>query len=287
MGGERAPVPSLTRAALAGVLVGLGFAVKVSDVLVGVGLAVALVLRPRPAGRRIGPPLAALAAGFAATAGAALAIGGPAMWHQLSRESDLVSIGSPWRVIRSGVHLVVAGTAATDLIKAGAVALAVLLAVLVIRGLPGAADPDGGVADPGAAAAERGAAAAERGAAVAFAVVLASLFAWPYVLPWYDALAWALLPLVAWGTTAAEGAGWLLLARTTALGLGYLPARQADATLPRGLSWLQPVVRHGVTPALLAAATVLLAVLMVRSRRSGRMVADQAVDARLTVTEAR
>ena len=92
---------------------------------------------------------------------------------------------------------------------------------------------------------------------------------------------------MAWGTTAAEGAGWLLLARTTALGLGFLPARQADATLPRGLSWLQPVVRHGVTPAVLAAATVLLAVLMVRSRRSGRMVADQAVDARLTVTEAR
>jgi hypothetical protein len=32
---------------------------------------------------------------------------------------------------------------------------------------------------------------------------------------------------------------------------------------------------------------VLLAVLMVRSRRSGRMVADKTVDARLTVTEAR
>ncbi|HJY58646.1 MAG TPA: polyprenol phosphomannose-dependent alpha 1,6 mannosyltransferase MptB, partial [Streptosporangiaceae bacterium] len=43
---DRGPVPSLTRAALAGVLVGLGFAVKVSDVVVGVGLAAALVLRP-------------------------------------------------------------------------------------------------------------------------------------------------------------------------------------------------------------------------------------------------
>ena len=177
--GDRAAIPSWSRSASAGVLVGLGFAVKVSDVLVGVGLAVALVLRARPAGRRTGPPLAALAAGFAATAGAALAIGGSAMWHQLSRESDLVSIGSPWRVIRSGVHLVVAGTAATDIIKAGAVALAVLLAVLLVRALPGAADP---------------------GASVAFALVLAWLFAWPYVLPWYDALAWALLPLVAAGT---------------------------------------------------------------------------------------
>ena len=263
--GDRAPVPSLTRATLAGVLVGLGFAVKVSDVVVGVGLAVALVLRPRPAGRRTGPPLAALAAGFAATAGAALAIGGSAMWHQLSRESDLVSIGSPWRVIRSGVHLVVAGTAAIDIIKASAVALAVLLAVLVVRGLPGAADP---------------------GVGVAFAVVLAWLFAWPYVLPWYDALAWALLPLVAAGTATANGAVWLLLARTTALGFGYLPARQADAVLPRGLSWLQPVVRHGVTPAVLAAATVWLAVLMVRSRSPERPEPAATTDPRPAATKA-
>jgi hypothetical protein len=263
--GDRAPIPSWSRSASAGALVGLGFAVKVSDLLVGAGLAVALVLRPRPAGRRAGPPLAGLAAGFAATAGAALAIGGPAMWHQLSRESDLVSIGSPWRVIRSGVHLVVAGTAATDIIKAGAVALAVLLAVLVVRGLPGAADP---------------------GAGVAFAVVLAWLFAWPYVLPWYDALAWALLPLVAAGTATANGACWLLLARTTALGFGYLPARQADAVLPRGLSWLQPVVRHGVTPAVLAAATVWLAVLMVRSRSRERPEPAGTVDPRPAATKA-
>ena len=257
--------PSLTRATLAGVLVGLGFAVKVSDVLVGLALALALVLRPRPAGRRTGPLLTGLAAGFAATAGAALAIGGPAMWHQLSRESDLVSIGSPWRVIRSGVHLVVAGTAATDIIRAGAVALAVLLAVLLVRGLPGAADP---------------------GAGVAFAVVLAWLFAWPYVLPWYDALAWALLPLLAVSTAAANGAGWLLLARTTALGFGYLPARQADAVLPRGLSWLQPVVRHGVTPAVLAAATVWLAMLMVRSRSRERPEPAGTVDPRPAATKA-
>jgi hypothetical protein len=262
---DRAPVPSWSRSASAGVLAGLGFAVKVSDVLVGVGLAAALVLRPRPAGRRAGPPLAALAAGFAATAGAALAIGGSAMWHQLSRESGLVSIGSPWRVIRSGVHLIVAGTAGTDIIKAGAVALAVLLAVLLVRGLPAAADP---------------------GAGVAFAVVLAWLFAWPYVLPWYDALAWALLPLVAAGTATANGAGWLLLARTTVLGFGYLPARQADAVLPRGLSWLQPVVRHGVTPAVLAAATVWLAVLMVRSRSRERPELAGTADPRPAATKA-
>jgi hypothetical protein len=240
---------SPARAVTAGALVGLGFAVKASDVLVGLGLAAALALRAGPAARRRLPSLAGLAAGFAATAGASIIIGGPAMLGQLSRESDMVSIGSPWRVIRTLVHLVAGGPAATDVVKVGAVALTVGFAVLLVRGLPDAP----GVAD------------------VAFAVVLAWLFAWPYVLPWYDALAWVLLPLAAWDTIAWEKIGWLLLARTTALSFGYLPARQTDATLPAGLAWLQPVIRHGVTPAVLAAATVGLVALMVRSRRPGRL----------------
>ena len=33
---------------------------------------------------------------------------------------------------------------------------------------------------------------------------------------------------------AAEAVGWLLLARTAALGFGYLPARTADAPVPSG-----------------------------------------------------
>ena len=88
--GEIRSSPRASRAAVAGVLVGLGFAVKVSDVLVGLGLAIALVIWLRPAWRRLLPVLAALGAGFAATAGAALAIGGSAMLRQLSRESDMV-----------------------------------------------------------------------------------------------------------------------------------------------------------------------------------------------------
>jgi hypothetical protein len=105
---------------------------------------------------------------------------------------------------------------------------------------------------------------------VTFALALAWLFAWPYVLPWYDALAWALLPLVPAATAAGrrlvDTVGWLLLARTAALGFGYLPARQTGVRLPSGLTWLQPVIRHGITPAVLAGATVWLIVLLVRSR---------------------
>jgi len=252
MSGARNVSPS--RAALAGVLVGLGFAVKVTAALVGLGLAMALVLAAGRRWRRLVPQLAALAAGFAVTAAAAVAIGGSAMLRQSSRASDMVSIGSPWRVIRTLIHLAVTGTAATDIVKAAAVALAVVLAVLLIRGLlPGVA----GWREPGR---ERAACAA-----VPCALALAWLFAWPYVLPWYDALGWALLPLVPLAAGAAvEGLTWLLLARTAALGFGYLPARQTDAALPSGLGWLQPVIRHGVTPAVLAVATIWLVLLMLR-----------------------
>jgi hypothetical protein len=239
-------VPPVSRLAVAGVLVGLGFAIKVTAALVGVGLAISLLLILRRQWRLLVPRLIALGVGFAVTAGAAVAIGGSAMLGQSSRASDMVSIGSPWRVIRTIIHFAGAGTAATDIVKVGAIALMVVLAVLIIRGLLIRGRPIG------------------VGGTVAFALVLAWLFAWPYVLPWYDALAWALLPLVPLAPgTAAAGLGWLLLARTAALGFGYLPARQTDATLPSGLAWLQPVVRHGITPAVLAAATAWLVVLMV------------------------
>jgi hypothetical protein len=243
------------RAALAGVLVGLGFGVKVTIALMGLGLAVALVLAAGGRWRPVLPRLAGLGAGFAATAGAAVAVGGPAMLRDSSRASDMVSIGSPWRVIRTVIHLAVTGTAATDIVKAGALALAAVLTVLLLRGLPRpatwpelSADRDPGVS-----------------AGAAFALALAWLFAWPYVLPWYDALGWALLPLVPLVPGGiAEALGWLLLARTAALGFGYLPARQTGAALPPGLGWLQPVVRHGLTPAVLAAATAWLVVVTVR-----------------------
>jgi hypothetical protein len=291
VGGSGGSSPRASRAAAAGILVGLGFAVKVSDVLVGLGLAIALVIWLRPAWRRLLPLLAALGAGFAVTAGPALATGGSAMLRQLSRESGMVSIGSPWRVIRTVIHLAVTGTAATDIVKFGAAALAVVLAVLLIRGLPGVLP--GGDRAPGAGPEIPGAGYPAAGASVVFALVLAWLFAWPYVLPWYDALAWALLPLVPLASAAGAGAGvidgicWLLLARTAALGFGYLPARQTDAALPSGLSWLQPVLRHVVTPVILAGTTVLLVVLMMRSRPRRRPAPPSGdMDRRPTATKA-
>ena len=105
--------------------------------------------------------------------------------------------------------------------------------------------------------------AGNAGGRAALAFALAWLLAWPYVLPWYDALAWALLPFV-----TASALDWLLLARTSALAFGYLPARVAGVVMPSGLGWLQSVVRTGVTPAVLAIVIVGVVVSMRRGRAS-------------------
>jgi hypothetical protein len=198
----------------------------------------------------------------------------------------MVSIGSPWRAIRTLLHLGVSEAAASDAVKIAAVVLAVVLAVLLLRGLPLgppesspqppvrqeyspggggegaqiAADPHAFLAAPARTGENAG---ANAGGRAALALVLAWLLAWPYVLPWYDALAWALLTLV-----AASGLDWLLLARTSALAFGYLPARVAGVVMPGGLDWLRSVVRTGVTPTVLAIVIVWVVVSMRRGRAS-------------------
>jgi hypothetical protein len=308
----------------AGLLAGLGFAVKLSMLLVAVGLAAAcLVVWPAPAraaregaarepapgrdraglpgrahtrvpgGDRAGVPgrdragvpgrdragvcgrgrawapaasaLAGLAAGFAAVAAAALAIGGLTSLRPALRAGSYVAIGTPWRWVRAAIGLITSEGVADDIVKVAAAVTVLALAWLLLRGLPG---PDGtsslegrswlmtpaGAADPQAAAGIAGLAA--------LAFVLAWLTAGPYVLPWYDGLAWALLPLLPWSAI-----DWLVLARTTALAIGYLPAR--GIAMPAGLGWLVTVVRRGVTPALLLLVALLL-VVTVRSRKAAR-----------------
>jgi len=219
------PVP---RAVVAGMVLGLGFAVKPTVLLVAAGLAIAVA-----ASRGV---LCGLVAGFGAVAAVDLALIGRAGIAQAFRASGMVSAGSPWRVVRTVLHYtVLSEPSANDVVRLLAVLLMACLAVLLLARLPRAGGVIAGRAP--------------------FALVLAWLVAWPYVLPWYDALAWALLPLL-----PASGLDWLLLARTAALAFGYLPARSAGITIPGGLSWMEPVIRSALTPAVLAAVTVLLVV---------------------------
>jgi hypothetical protein len=175
-------------------------------------------------------------------AGADILLIGRAGIAQTLRASGMVSVGSPWRPVRAGLSLLVAEPVADEAVRWSAVALAALLAMRLLRMLR----PAGQSAD-----------FAPVGWA-AFLLVIAWLMAWPYVLPWYDALAWALLPLL-----PASGFDWLLLARTAVLGLGYLPARSAGITTPGGLRWMEPVLRTAVTPAVLA----LLLMMLIHARR--------------------
>jgi Glycosyltransferase family 87 len=230
------------RCVAAGALTGLGAAVKLTAALAGGGLAWAA--------RRRWQWVAGLATGFVVAAGVALASGGPHVLRQVVAGGSLVSIGSPWRAVRVVLRAAFGYGTAGTLVSAGSVIMALVLLTLLLRGLPGprnAAEAD--LVRTG------GPAGTQVAARAALAVTLAWLFAWPYVLPWYDALAWALLPLIAWSWL-----DWLVLARTAALAFGYLPARGLSARLPADLGWLQSVARTGVTPAILTALTIVLVV---------------------------
>ena len=241
----------------AGALAGLGAAVKVTMVLVLAGLLAAAILA---AGRFLVARAGGLVAGFGAIAALALVPWGTGSLRPAWRAGSMVSIGSPWRTVRLLIRLGAGAGIADDVVKAAAVLLAAVLLALLLRALP-----------PASAAGVGG-----LGVGCAFAVVFAWLMGWPYVLPWYDGLGWALLALlplpaagrVPGGTGLRGGrpAGlvvvfdWLMLARTTALGFGYLPAR--GITMPSDLAWLRPVFRNAVTPLVLLAILLILVFLL-------------------------
>ena len=207
-----------------------------------------------PAGARVAA--AGLAAGFLLVTAVALAPWGPGALRPALQDAGLVSVGSPWRAVRSVLRVLGAlpeGTA-DGVVRAAAPAVALLLLALLLRALvliPAPGLPGGAVAG-------------------AFAAAFAWLLTWPYVLPWYDGLGWALLALLppVPGQAGPEAVwrgrrvplvvalDWLLLARTAALGLGYLPAR--GIRMPSGLGWLETVVRTAVTPVVLLAVLLLL-----------------------------
>lgn len=250
-----------SRCLIAGALAGLAFSVKLTGVLVLGGLAWAVLVgaggaggaggaADREAGHRAGGrgwQLAGLAAGFVVVAGGALALAGGHALGQVLRGSSYVSISSPWRAVRTVARLALGHGAAGTLVSVGSVALALVLLVVLLRGLP----------EPSRTELPDSVDASGTAGRAVLAFGLAWLFAWPYVLPWYDALGWVVLPLIAWSWV-----DWVLLARTAALAIGYLPAR-ASVRMPADLGWLQSVVRTGVTPVLL---TVLLVVLILASR---------------------
>ncbi|TDC70187.1 DUF2029 domain-containing protein [Actinomadura sp. GC306] len=242
----RRPRAGWLRALAAGVLTGIGAAIKLPAALVAGGPAWALLRGAGPGRvRRSIAGLAALAGGAGAVAALSYLLAGPHAFDQVREASGMVSFATPWHLLDEWFGR----GARRDVIKAGALILGLVLFVLLARTLPKEELPDGTDGE-------------HRRIAAAF--VLAWLFAAPYALPWYDGFGWALLALLPW--TRVD---WLLLAHTAALSLAYLPARApARISLPDDLSWLFTFVRPTVIPWTLVA---ILAVLVVQSLRfSGR-----------------
>lgn len=283
----------------AGALFGCGFAVKPTVALVGAG-AVAAGFRAGDrfrAGNRlwiVGRFWArdrfwAGAAGFAVVVAADLLLMGRAGIEDAVRASRMVSVGSPWRPVRSALSLAMPEPVADDIVRWCAIALLVLLMWVWLRmTLPRRPPHDRGYKDmadhafistirPPGAPATLGTLGAPATLG-ALGAVLAWLIAWPYVLPWYDALGWALLPLPArpsrsagtgqvGPTSPAVLAERVLVLRTTILGIAYLPARSAGIVILAGLRWTEPVLRSAVCPAALAALGIYLVVSLVRGER--------------------
>ncbi|SDK76021.1 Protein of unknown function [Nonomuraea jiangxiensis] len=86
---------------------------------------------------------------------------------------------------------------------------------------------------------------------VAAGLVVAYLFATPYLLPWYEGLAFGLLAMVAASAVDLFVVGHLLV-----LSLAYLPARVEGQ--PEGIGWLVTVVRPQIAWVLLGLTVALV-----------------------------
>lgn len=227
------------RPAGAGLLLGLGVAVKVNAGLAALGPAWELRRRP---GR-----LALMAAVALAVVVAGYAVAGPESFGPVTRAGKAISHASFWKLVQGWLQAIVGeGSAYRGEIQVGSLLVLALVAWSLLR--------NGGRLWGGEPPAE----------VVAAVLVTAYVFATPYVLPWYDGMAFGLLALVA--ATALDG---FLVAHLLVLSLAYLPARVVEQ--PDDLDWLRTLVRPQVVPwALLALTAGLVWWAWSRTRDAGR-----------------
>ena len=177
---------------------------------------------------------------------------GPHVFDQLGRARRFVSLATPWRLLVDAAP----GDAVRTVVQLAWPVVLVLLAFLLARvlGLKAGRRPAGSFTQQSVIA----------DAALAAVVLgVAYVLAAPYSLPWYDAIVWAPLPLVAGGALDL-----VLLARLTFLALAYVPGRVnglSPAVLDLTLGY-----RRQVAPWL--GVAVLLAVVALAVRRgAGRI----------------
>ncbi|MFI6297682.1 polyprenol phosphomannose-dependent alpha 1,6 mannosyltransferase MptB [Nonomuraea sp. NPDC050790] len=210
------------RPAGSGLLMGLGVAVKLNAGIVALGPAWELRRRPLRLALMAGVALAVVVAGYA--------LAGLAALEPVTRTSKAISHASYWKPFQAMLQAVVGeGSAYRGEIQVASLLVLGLLAWALFRALPGRDAP-----------------------AVAAVLSVAYVFATPYILPWYDGLAFAMVAMA--GASLADR---LLAGHLVILSLAYLPAR--IEMQPADLEWLRTVVRQQVAPWALLALTLALA----------------------------
>ncbi|WP_256256894.1 polyprenol phosphomannose-dependent alpha 1,6 mannosyltransferase MptB [Nonomuraea pusilla] len=222
-----------------GLLLGLGVAVKLNAGLVALGPAWELRRRPARLAVMAGAAVAVVVVGYA--------VAGPEALAPVSRTSKSVSWASLWKLVQGWLQGALGSGAYRGEIQVGSLLLLALVAWSLLRMAARGPVPGGA----GGFLARPFGGGEVDATVVAAALTVAYVFATPYVLPWYDGLAFGMLALV--GASAVDG---FAVAHLLALSLAYLPAR-VDGQ-PEDLAWLGEVVRPRMAWVLLALTCVLV-----------------------------
>jgi hypothetical protein len=193
------------RALAAGLLLGAAVGVKITFALFGPAVLYALWRRDRGAAWR--PALLGLL-GSAIVLVPAQLWAGAHVFDQLSRARRFVSLATPWRPAVDWLT----GPVSNDVVRTGVAWLSPVLVLGLVVALWALVRPDRITDDDPDVTL----------VAAAVAVVLGTAYVLgaPYSLPWYDALAWTPLALV-----AVPVLDLVLLVRLVSYGIAYVPGR--------------------------------------------------------------
>jgi len=217
--------PAPWRALAAGLLIGAATAIKVPFSIFGVGITWAA--------RRSAPALAAAATGFLALLLPAYLLAGRPAIRTIATRSPGATWDNLYQLFYRPFGYTVTATTTQPALAAAAGLIAIGIAVLLLRRLPG---PDGFSGLPAVPP--------------AMALSLAWLFAWPFQRPWYDVMVVCLLALY-----PASRLDWIVLVRLLAGTTVYMPG-VPGTLVPH---WLNDMFQYNgsyLTPAIRLAAIV-------------------------------
>jgi hypothetical protein len=223
----------------AGMLVGAAVAIKAPFGLYGIALLMPLVIA-RDVRRSI-----ALIAGGLLVVLPAYATAGPHVFDRTREAARLISRASPWNLIRVAVDEPFGMDTSRPILGAIAIAAALALIVLLLRATP----PAQRLHPP----------------QIAFVLSTGWLLTVLYSLPWYDAMLFAPLAVIA--ATPYDGP---LVTRLTVLALAYVPGRVfEEAPLSRDLTELTREWRSIITPVALLCVVIVVVVRAIVAQRGG------------------